>query len=170
MIQIAPTLFGIKPAELICIDSAAIHFIWGDFLQELHKWPQLDLRKVRNIKAREQFFIFHHTALDMVLRDPNTADFLKKQGYPPDYNLAEYIRILINRINVWPVFPHEAGVFVGYPLKDVLGFMGLSSLPYVGHKGWYYFGQYEDSEQVFSRYEQARNCYKLSVPERDFSC
>jgi hypothetical protein len=42
----------------------------------------------------------------------------------------------------WAVtdFPHEVGVFLGYPLKDVAGFMGWVDLPVTCQGPWKIYG------------------------------
>ncbi|WP_255396957.1 DUF3793 family protein [Geobacter sp. DSM 9736] len=37
-------------------------------------------------------------------------------------------------------FPHEIGIFLGYSLKDVIGFMGWAPLPFTCQGPWKIFG------------------------------
>lgn len=52
--------------------------------------------------------------------------------------------------------PHEIGIALGYPMKDVWGFMGISDHPCSGTCGWRVFGNPEPSFRIKERYEQAR--------------
>jgi hypothetical protein len=52
--------------------------------------------------------------------------------------------------------PHEIGLALGYPVKDVLGFIGLMSLRHSGMCGWRIYGDPVPSLMVRKRYERAR--------------
>lgn len=52
--------------------------------------------------------------------------------------------------------PHEIGLCLGYPIKDVLGFMGLVDLPCTGCCGWRVYGCPDESIMLYRRYRDAR--------------
>ena len=52
--------------------------------------------------------------------------------------------------------PHEIGIALGYPLKDVWGFMGFRSFRCSGSCGWRIFGDPAPSVRARIRYEEAR--------------
>ena len=60
-------------------------------------------------------------------------------GYPREYNVETYLDELINRLES-KEFPHEIGIFLGYPLKDVLGFMGYGKKELTEVKNWRIYG------------------------------
>ena len=62
-------------------------------------------------------------SMEKVLVNKRCINFLKFVGYSSDYELNDYMDELVFRLQS-EEFPHEIGVFLGYPLKDVLGFMG----------------------------------------------
>ena len=45
-------------------------------------------------------------------------------------------------------FPHEIGFFLGYPVKDVLGFMGILNIPLTFNGPWKVYGEKQASLQV----------------------
>jgi hypothetical protein len=53
-------------------------------------------------------------------------------------------------------FPHEIGFFLGYPIKDVFGFMGLCDLPLVGNGPWKMYGKLEASVTTLKEHLAAR--------------
>ena len=53
-------------------------------------------------------------------------------------------------------FPHEIGFFLGYPTKDVLGFMGMNNLPLVGSGPWKMYGKLEESLSTLKDHLAAR--------------
>ncbi len=73
-------------------------------------------------------------------------------------------KLLQKRIAEKPEFPHEIGIFLGYPLEDVDGF--------ITHQGencklcgcWKVYGNVEQARRTFANYEKCRVflCAKLS--------
>jgi hypothetical protein len=64
--------------------------------------------------------------------------------------------------------PSEYGIFFGYPLKDVIGFMGHPSLKHVKTKAWKVYGDPTLSDIIFEKFKQAENrvlnlCQTLSL-------
>ncbi len=53
--------------------------------------------------------------------------------------------------------PPEIGVFLGIPLKDVKGFMGLNSLRHTKYGMWRIYGDPVVSEKRMNEYRRARN-------------
>ena len=53
--------------------------------------------------------------------------------------------------------PPEIGVFLGIPLKDVKGFMGLNSLRHTKYGMWRIYGDPVVSEKRMNEYRSARN-------------
>jgi len=62
------------------------------------------------------------SSLEKDLKKPGVANFIKKYGYEstdPAYALERLRSRLAQRED----FPHEIGLFLGYPLGDVIGFI-----------------------------------------------
>ena len=55
------------------------------------------------------------------MKKPGTAEFLKWCGYEDTDPEKALIR-LSRRLSESDQFPHEIGLFLGYPLGDVIGF------------------------------------------------
>ena len=54
---------------------------------------------------------------------PEAEDFLAGCGYRHGLTLAEKIARLRSRLGKCGEFPHEIGIFLGYPVEDVRGFI-----------------------------------------------
>ncbi|SHK60846.1 Protein of unknown function [Tepidibacter formicigenes DSM 15518] len=52
--------------------------------------------------------------------------------------------------------PDEIGVFLGYPLKDVMGFIGHPSLKLTKIKGWRVYGDSRLSDKRYMEFFNAR--------------
>lgn len=161
--NLAPLVLGVKPSELL---SVAINDEkdWEDFKSLFKKQESLNILEVRELNGRLQVIFYEKEMLDSVLSEQAIRDFLVQMSYPQQYTLESYLEILKRRIKTLE-FPHEAGVFLGYPLKDVLGFMGLLPLPYRRTQGWRIYGDEELSNQVYAKHTQARGLMRKIADE-----
>jgi hypothetical protein len=82
---------------------------------------------------------------------------LRKIGYPESIDPDEFLLKVGRRWRESGQIPDEIGLALGYPVKDVLGFMGLIPSPCTGVCGWRVHGNPQPSMQVSKKYEQARN-------------
>lgn len=67
-------------------------------------------------------YVYRRKHLEQVVSDAGCQRFLEWSGYPTS-NLDGLLAHLAYRLKTQPDFPHEIGVFLGYPLKDVIGFI-----------------------------------------------
>ena len=87
------------------------------------------------------------------LRDPLAAAILQENGYP-EGSPVRRIAHLICRLRECDTFPHEIGLFLGYPPEDVRGFMEGKVCKCTGL--WKVF---ESDEQEAQRYfARCRRC------------
>lgn len=121
----APTLAGLKPAGLFQYR--------GPLSQTRHKVRLWDRRlapaglRVRILKrCPEQntclVYVYRPLALSRRLSGTGTRAMLRQLGYPSS-ELEPMLARLSRRLCLSADFPHEIGLFLGYPLADVVGFM-----------------------------------------------
>ena len=77
------------------------------------------------------------------------------QGYGADQSCQELLRQLSRRLCLEREFPHEIGVFLGYPLEDVVGFIRNRGRNYTCCGYWKAYG---DPEAAQKRFDQYRRC------------
>lgn len=152
--SLAPTILGVKPSELLNVAMDNERY-WEDFKEIFTKQNVLRIEEVRDLNGRLQVIFYHKKILDSVLTDQPIKDFLTTLSYPRKYSLEAYLGVLKQRI-IAMKFPHEVGIFLGYPLKDVLGFMEILPLPYRRTQGWRIYGDVKPSNEVYEKYSQAR--------------
>ncbi len=87
--------------------------------REILKALQLDCRILKQNNENLVVLFFRADSLTRALNSPAHAEFLAQHGYPQGAELAE----LEKRCRENEEFPHEIGVFLGYPLKDVRGYI-----------------------------------------------
>ena len=81
---------------------------------------------------------------------------LRRLGYPADTKPAAFLDELRRRWRANERMPHEIGFALGYPVKDVLGFMNLVRLPCTGVCGWRIYGNPDPSLRLRREHEKAR--------------
>jgi hypothetical protein len=82
--------------------------------------------------------------------------FLNKMGYLSPVDPGAFLEEVARRWRWKEQMPHEIGLALGYPVKDVLGFIGLAPLQCTGLCGWRVYGDLEPSLRVRQRYRQAK--------------
>ncbi len=168
----APSLCGIKPACLFSMNSQ--NFKSGT--QKLHEW-QGDFSKekkffvpLKKSENRFLFFVYDKNLLEKVCQKSENFEYLASKGYTPEKGLSSVLAELLHRLAVNTDFPHEVGLFLGYPLEDVIGFerYGASNFKYSGY--WKVYGDKEKAIRQMNLYKTCSGmCMKwlasgLSVP------
>lgn len=158
--QAAEVIANVKPANLISVLDRElpcgrnIYTLW-----KKHKFSALAKGHARAIDFkrnddRQLVLIYNPAALDYILQRKPVKKVLGRLGY--EYKtLDEALAHLKTRMQ-GDDFPHEIGFFLGYPVKDVFGFMGLCNLPLVGNGPWRMYGKLESSLAVLNAHNAAR--------------
>jgi len=81
---------------------------------------------------------------------------LDKLGYPGDIGPAEFLEEVGRRWREVTQIPHEIGLALGYPIKDVLGYMELVPLHCTGSCGWRIYGDPLPSLRRSREFQEAR--------------
>lgn len=100
------------------------------------------------------FYLYRSSALHADLTSPDIAGALHDFGYPCPH-LHACIAHLSERVQGSDEFPHEVGLFLGYPCDDVLQF--------IQHKGKNsacagYWKVYTDPDRAQQRFLDFRRC------------
>jgi hypothetical protein len=80
----------------------------------------------------------------------------EQMRYPCAVGPEEFLEEVGRRWRGKEEMPHEIGLALGYPVKDVLGFIGLVPLRHSGMCGWRIYGDPEPSLRAWQRYRRAR--------------
>lgn len=117
----APTLAKIKPSSVLCLDK--------DYEQLRAELAASDIKltELYVCKDKPVIMLYNAELLQKSLNAKKAKSLLKKYGYPQSYNVEDYIDRLSERLNEYKDkragFPHEIGVFLGYPVEDVQDFI-----------------------------------------------
>jgi len=151
---LGPVLLGEKPAEIISFPKKDI--IGLQKIKDMFsKCSKISYREFIAFNGCKKILFYNNKLLDSTLLDSRNLVFLKKMGYIEEYSLESYLDHLIKKIEK-DYIPHEIGIFLGYPLKDVIGFMGHTSLKLTKINGWNVYGDSRLSDEKYTRFNDAK--------------
>ena len=156
----SPTLASIKTASLFTITYQT----QSDLRSQLEHWnlrlggKGVALRIVRDSRAHALVYVYREKQLQRDLQRPGVAAFLRQYGYRSAVP-AEAVAHLEARLRADDGFPHEIGLFLGYPLGDVMGFIENA-----GHNSkccgcWKVYCNECEAVRQFARLRKCREIY-----------
>ena len=119
----APALLGLKAASLISLSSEdypRLEALAGQYNAALDGPKFLVLGRCRE---RTLLMVYRPELMEEALAQPLARELLRQEGYPEAAPLPWLLRRLMDRLEGNGSFPHEIGLFLGYPPEDVLGFL-----------------------------------------------
>ena len=125
--QCAPVLAGIKPGSMfpyIPQNQERLPQLLGHWNGQLQEKGV----RVTSLKRCRQnggylIYVYRPEQVAQILSREDVRTFLETCGYEQGMTLTQTLRCLTRRLCQSPDFPHEVGIFLGYPLHDVLGFI-----------------------------------------------
>ncbi|MDN9591089.1 DUF3793 family protein [Clostridioides difficile] len=150
---LGPVFLGSKPAEIINISFTDVNREEkiNDIYKYLYKCKKIDFIVIDKEKKGLKILFVNKKALSEKLKCKKTVNFLKFLGYKQNTNVNAYLEHLVDKLKS-DVFPDEIGIFLGYPLKDVTGFMGYSNYEVSMIKYWKVYGDTKQSEDTYSKF------------------
>lgn len=149
---------GGKPGELLTMDTTQFACGAEQALATLTETAQgwgLDVAVVQHCGTRVRVVIYHHGKVEADLRMvPGWA--LRHLGFPAQVSPTAFLRTIRERWECGQAIPHEIGFALGYPAKDVLGFMGLLNLDHTGECGWRVYGEPTESYERGRQFARAQ--------------
>ena len=85
------------------------------------------------------------------MADPQVQHVLRHFAYPVGQPLDVLLRNLKRRIAMSKDFPHEIGLFLGYPIEDVVGFIRYAGKGCKLSGLWKVYGDAEAASRLFDR-------------------
>jgi len=170
-LETAEVLAGEKPANLLGIANLTrscgrnLYVLWKWWGKEVLGESGLAVRELADRGDSLLLLIDRPEALEGLLRRPSASAVLERAGYGDLSALGGVLDELATRSN-GDAFPHEIGVFLGYPLKDVAAFMGLVRIPFACQGPWKIFGDPREN----LRLAESFRCCRARMAERLSSC
>lgn len=162
MLECAEVLAGVKPANLISLVNRNqlcgrnLYLLWQSYHEELAaRLPDLTIRVLQTRERALLLLCYNNDQLERHMAHAGIRTLLRKAGYEANSSIEAQLGELSRRIESKGSFPHEIGLFIGYPAKDVAAFMGLIKLPFTCQCLWKIYG---NPDQSLGLAEQFRCC------------
>ena len=170
--QCAPVLASLKPAGLFRYETRDC----ADLARRVKNWnTQLNPKglRVRVLKGcvlnhRYLVYVYRESKLAAVLADEKVQSFLRQEGYrlpeageAPD--VGNMLTQLSRKLCCSAEFPHEIGVFLGYPLGDVVGFIENRGKNFTCCGCWKSYGDPDAAQKHFDQLSSL----SAAVPQRN---
>lgn len=161
----APTLLGIKCASLVSFSSAEFDIDFhAAYFNRRTAEKGLKCMVLCGCKNRVLMLVYSEKLLKKRLADNAVRSVLAEYGYAKNYSLEECLERLSARILESETFPHEIGIFLGYPVEDVVGFIENKGENFKLCGAWKVYGSVENAKRTFADYDRCRIflCNKLN--------
>ena len=128
LLEVAPVLSGVKPAALLSLDdcecgaSGRAERVFCSRRSRLAAATGLSVRVLRRTGRGCQALFFDAGLLAARLAEPDAAAFLRARGWPAEPPAA-LGRLADAFADAPGDCPPEVGIFLGYPVRDVAGFI-----------------------------------------------
>ena len=159
----APTLAGIKTANLFSVKITSKAELYENIraMNKRFRYKGLCFIPLSVCDKKALIYVFRPKKLKEDFSSPLAAKFLLKMGYTPDCSegCGRCICLLRSRLVKNGEFPHEIGLFLGYPPADVKGFIenNASCEKCVGC--WKVYSDVNAALKTFSRYKKCTEVY-----------
>ena len=155
----APTLAGIKTGNIFSVRSD--HIRVNEEIRKLNKIlvdKGLRLVPIRSKGDSTLIYLYRPDRLTRDLNDPGAEEILKEKGYPCGNSNCCLVE-LVKHLKDDEIFPHEIGLFLGYPPSDVKRFMEdpCKGVKCVGC--WKVYSNECEAQKIFDKYKQCTDAY-----------
>jgi hypothetical protein len=152
--QCSPTLAGIKPASLFRFSGEELSAVretvhsWDDCLRPLG--IRVRILKECHRTGAAVVYLYREAWLKEIVQETETHRFLERCGYR-DFEISAMLALLSDRLCLEQEFPHEIGILLGYPLKDVVGFIENKGKNFTYCGLWKCYGDPRAAQTCFDR-------------------
>lgn len=156
----SPTLAGIKTANLFACEYNSRQ----ELLHEIRKFNKSVSHKgivmvpVKTENRRALIYTYRPTRLSADLKHKLAEKILLENGYESK-QIGKCIARLMQRLSGNCDFPHEIGLFLGYPPEDVEGFIRNNGCNFKFVGLWKVYGDEVKAQKCFANYKKCTQIY-----------
>ncbi len=161
-LQCAPLLVGVKIANLLIVDSTYVRSVFRIF-----EGTDITVTLLCRQENKVTFFLYRRNEVLTYLNSDGVREALRILGND-DRECAEYDEAALDEMlgsiskkyesymQNKTEFPHELGLVLGYPPKDVVGFVKHQGKDYQYSGYWKVYDDLEEALLIFESYRKAR--------------
>ena len=157
----SPTLAGVKTGSLFTCGYKNKKTLYNKIrkINQILVPKGLRLLPLRFHKGKVLIYLYRPDQLENDLTNHTAAHPLRQCGYSLKNGNCCIVE-LIGKLNADNSFPHEIGLFLGYPPEDVDGFMNKSSSAFKYSGLWKVYGDVDKAKRTFETYRICSEHYK----------
>ena len=150
----APLLVGLRPASLLSFRKDRFE----DFEALLASYETcfsckgIEVFRVAEGEAYVLLLFYRADGLRRHFAQAEVQALLQQYGYPCAEGFSACLEHLRLRMQVQKSFPHEIGLFLGYPVADVVGFITHKGQDFCYSGYWKVYANEEEKRALFDRY------------------
>ena len=156
----SPTLASLKTGSLFNMNRVSQERLRAELEQLNHTLGPKGI-SLAVLSASPQctlIYVYRKSRLERDLNNPAAASFLNALGYECS-DAGGAIERLRERLALQRGFPHEIGVFLGYPVEDVKGFIKHNGRNSKCVGCWKVYCNQCEAERAFARFNKCREVY-----------
>lgn len=156
----SPTLAGLKVASLFTCKFTNKSRLCRDICKANVRLSGKGIKlQILNIFGNMAvIYIYRINVLASILNDEKNQDFLSDYGYS-SFDIKSVLKKLSYRMKKDKNFPHEIGVFLGYPLEDTINFIKNNGKNYLCSGYWKVYKNKKDAIKIFNKYKKCTEIY-----------
>lgn len=148
---------GIKPAATVTIkkNNQNLYSGWNDFGIQFIESINLKFIELRETINSIILMIYDESILEKDLNKDSHIEFLRNIGYPSSVDVNYYLNTLKIRYEKYHC-PHELGLFLGIPFKDVKDFMECTTKKCLLCGYWKVYNDCNKAQRIFNKYDKVK--------------
>lgn len=154
--EIAPVLIGVKPSSIMTFSACSRNMadLWDEYKYYIRDATGAEWFEMKRSDFQITVLFYVSKQLAKMLHKRETREFLRLQGYPDRQDILSILTELKSRLE--KEIPHEMGIILGIPVKDVKGYIekkGCGAL-FCGY--WKVYHNPGRAEKLFRHYDNIR--------------
>lgn len=154
ILKMAPVLKACKPSSMFFATAKELEYIGENM-----KKAGLDFVILYQKSDKSLVFVYRDLSLGEYLFADDTYNYLKSCNYNGS-RFSDLLPRLKERLEAYyekkDIFPHEVGVFLGYPLCDIQGFIKYQGDAYLFSGYWKIYDNLNQTLLKFADFDRAK--------------
>lgn len=163
--QCSPTLAGIKVGNLFTYATDNEFELTKQIIKmnEILSIKGVVFKILRFFNGKALIYVYRKKQLEKELKKTEIQQFLIENGYE-DFSINGTLDILKTHLEKSD-FPHEIGIFLGYPLADIKAFIHNKGMNYKCVGCWKVYTDECSAKKIFAKYQKCRDIYTKKYAE-----
>lgn len=156
----APTIAKEKVSSLVVFNNnnnnkRNLYKLWEKYKKEIEIEFPFKFYELKNNDKVAVVLFYNEERLNKILLEEKNLNFLKRFGYKNNMNIKECLKLLSDRYE--NACPHEIGIFLGYPIDDVIEFIDCPNKQCLMLGYWKVYHNMEKAKDIFKKYDMAKD-------------